>query len=211
MYLRSLGLLPQFSLFRALEQARIGLRAQPDVSDAFARIQAREVGALLGISAAEAEARIEAVVYTRWYRVFPHLRPFAGLQRCLDTFRARGLKLAVLSDFPIRHRLEELGLGPWDAAFSTEDTGYLKPNPQSFLLLAERLGLPPGDILYVGNSYRYDVAGAHRAGMPAAHLTRKPVPGTTAALEFRRYAELEAFVLRSLPDSGYNTSGRVPV
>ncbi len=212
MYLRSLGIiLPRLKLFKALEKARIGLRERPDVSDDFSRVQAREVGVLLGISAGEAEARIEAAVYTRWFRIFEHLKPYRGLAACLAAFRALGLKLGVLSDFPIRGRLEQLGLGPWDCAFSTEETGRLKPHPHSFLLLAERLGLPPGDILYVGNSYRYDVLGAHAAGMPVAHLTGRHVRRTVAALEFKRYAELEAFVLRSLPDSGYNTDGRVPV
>jgi putative hydrolase of the HAD superfamily len=198
-------------LFKALEKARIGLRERPDLSDDFLRVQAREVGKVLGIPADVAQKRIEAIVYTQWYRVFPRLKPYTGLTQCLETFRSRGLKLGVLSDFPIRGRLDDLKLGPWDCAFSTEDNGCLKPNPQSFLVLAERLGLPPGDILYVGNSYRYDVLGAHAAGMPVAHLTRRHVHGTVAALEFRRYAELEAFVLRSLPDSGYNEHGRVPV
>ena len=210
MYLRSLvSMLPHWRLFKALEKARIGLRKSPDLSADFHRVQGAAVGALLGIPAEEAQARIEAVVYTQWYGLFTSLRPYRGLAACLERFRGLGLKLGVLSDFPIRGRLDDLGLEQWDCAFSTEETGNLKPNPQPFLLLAERLGVSPGDVLYVGNSYRYDVLGAHAAGMPSAHLTRKRVPGSPAALEFRRYAELEDYVLRRAADSGYNSGGRV--
>jgi len=210
MYLRSVGLvLRHLRLFKAIEKARIQLRENPDLSEAFERVQGRAVGEILGISSEEAQARIEEVVYTRWYRVFTVLRPYKGVSECLESFRAQGLKLAALSDFPIRGRLDDLGLGPWDCAFSTEDTGCLKPNPQSFALLAERLKLPPGDILYVGNSHRYDVLGAVAAGMPAAHLTRRPVRGTQAVLEFQNYRQLGEYVLRRLADSGYNSGGRV--
>lgn len=212
MYLRSLGsVLPHWRLYKALETARIGLRETPDPSEDFYRAQGRAVGAILGLSAEEAQARIEDVVYTRWFRVFEHLRPYRGVAECLEDFRSRGLKLAALSDFPIRRRLEDLGLGPWDCAMSAEETGCLKPNPQSFLALTDRLGVAPHETLYVGNSYRYDVLGAVAAGLSAAHLTRRPVAGSPAVLQFRRYKELREYVLRVLADSSYNTSGRVTV
>jgi putative hydrolase of the HAD superfamily len=210
MYLRSLiSMFPHWRLFKALEKARISLRKTPDTSRDFHSVQGTAVGAILGISGEEARARIEEVVYTRWYDVFTSLRPYRGLAACLEKFRSLGLKLGVLSDFPIRRRLDDLGLGRWDCAFSTEETGHLKPNPRAFLLLSERLELPPSDILYVGNSYRYDVLGAHAAGMPCAHLTRKQIPGSPAVLEFKRYSELQAYVLPRVADSGYNSDGRV--
>jgi putative hydrolase of the HAD superfamily len=212
MYLRSLGsVLRHWRLYKALETARVGMRETPDQNEDFYLAQGRAVGAILGLSAEEAQARIEDVVYTRWFRVFTRLRPYRGLTGCLKDFRARGLKLAVLSDFPIRRRLDDLGLGPWDCAMSTEETGCLKPNPQSFLVLADRLGVAPHDMLYVGNSYRYDVLGAAAAGLSSAHLTRRPVAGSPAVLQFRHYAELREYVLRTLADSSYNTSGRVSV
>jgi len=213
MYLRSLGLaLTNARLLKTLERVRGKLRDKPDTGADFHHVQARLVAAELGVTPEHAYALIEARVYTRWYRIFRTLKPFPGLVRTVADFRAAGLKLAVLSDFPIRKRLEDMGLpGPWDCAFSSEETGYLKPHPQAFQVLANRLELPASDILYVGNSYTYDVLGAAAAGMPCAHLTRTPVPGGQAAFSFARYDQLRDFVLRTAGDPGYNgRTGRVP-
>lgn len=213
MYLRSLGLaLSNLRLLKTLETVRAELRHHPDTSDDFHRIQARLVAARLGLSPERAYALIEGRVYTRWYKIFRNLKPFPGLAETIADFRAAGLKTAVLSDFPIRHRLEHLGLsGPWDCAFSSEETGYLKPNPEAFRVLAEKLELLPQEILYVGNSYTYDVLGAVSAGMPCAHLTGRPRSESRASLSFTRYDQLRDYVFRCLENPEYDSeSGRVP-
>jgi putative hydrolase of the HAD superfamily len=214
MYLHSLPLaLSHLRLIRTLEAVRGELRRAPDATDDFHRVQARLVATHLGITPERAYALVEARVYTRWYRIFSKLRLFPDAASTIASFQAAGLKIAFLSDFPIRQRLTDLGLpGPWDAAFSSEETHYLKPHPRPFEVLAERLGLPPGDILYVGNSYRYDVLGGTSAGMPVAHLTRRPRPDSQAVLSFSRYESLKEFVFQSLASSGYDAkTGRVPV
>jgi len=213
MYLHSFGLaLTNVPLLKALEKAREELRRRPDTSTHLHHVQAQLVGARLGIPADRAYALIEARIYTRWYRIFRRLPVFPGLSDTIGAFRDAGLKIGVLSDFPIRRRLDDLGLaGPWDAALSSEDTGFLKPHPQSFLLLAEKLGVAPGEVLYVGNSYSYDVLGARAAGMPAAHLSRRRRPDSAAVLTFTDYRQLREFVFRRLADPGYNEPlGRVP-
>jgi putative hydrolase of the HAD superfamily len=189
MYLRSLGLaLTNARLLKTLERVRGQLRDHPDTGADFHHVQARLVASALGVTPEHAYALIEARVYTRWYRIFRTLKPFPGLVETVAAFRAAGLKLAVLSDFPIRKRLDDLGLaGPWDCAFSSEETGYLKPHPQAFQVLASRLG------------------------MPCAHLTRSPVPDSRAVFSFSRYGQLRDFVLRSQTDPEYNgQTGRVP-
>jgi putative hydrolase of the HAD superfamily len=212
MYLHSLGLaLTNLPLLRALEEARKELRDHPDTSVHLHHVQAQLVAHRLDMAPERAYALIEGRVYTRWYKIFSRLKVFPELKTTLEAFRARGLKLGVLSDFPIRGRLEGLGLaGPWDCAFSSEDTGYLKPHPQSFRLLADKLGLDPSEVLYVGNSYQYDVCGARSAGMAVAHLTRRPRLDSQADFSFSRYRDLRAFVFRCLDDPGYNgPAGRV--
>jgi putative hydrolase of the HAD superfamily len=42
------------------------------------------------------------------------------------------------------------------------------------------MGLPPEEILYVGNSFAYDVVGAKKAGMKAAWITRSFAAGRFA-------------------------------
>ncbi|TVR54914.1 MAG: HAD family hydrolase, partial [Spirochaetaceae bacterium] len=72
-----------------------------------------------------------------------------------------------------------------------------KPNPEPFVAAAECLGLSAEKILFVGNSYEYDVVGAHRAGMHAAHITSgKP---NTADFTFSRFSELGEWLESRLP------------
>jgi putative hydrolase of the HAD superfamily len=48
--------------------------------------------------------------------------------------------------------------------------GVAKPNPKIFDHALEPMGLRPDEVLYIGDTYRYDIVGANRAGMTAVHL-----------------------------------------
>jgi FMN phosphatase YigB (HAD superfamily) len=62
--------------------------------------------------------------------------------------------------------------------------------------LAHELGCAPEQILYVGNSTRYDVFGAQRAGMKTALFTNFFAAGKIRAdFTFRDYRQLRNFVL----------------
>jgi putative hydrolase of the HAD superfamily len=85
--------------------------------------------------------------------------------------------MGLMSDFPPELKLEYLGLtGYWDAVVCSECTGALKPHERPFMELASVLGLSPEQILYVGNSLRYDVAGASSAGMKTAWIKSPIAP-----------------------------------
>jgi putative hydrolase of the HAD superfamily len=76
--------------------------------------------------------------------------------------------------------LERLGL---ERALPTRclsaHTGHLKPEPEAFEVMRRRLGLFPGEIAMVGDSWRDDVSGALEAGWTAIWVNRagKPRPG----------------------------------
>lgn len=55
--------------------------------------------------------------------------------------------------------------------------GAPKPEPGIFLAACERLGLPPGQVLHVGDDPLCDVAGAQRAGLRSCWLTRPETTG----------------------------------
>src|SRR5207249_1694557 len=55
------------------------------------------------------------------------------------------------------------------------DTGILKPDPRAFHAAASALGLPPGQILMVGDNFRDDVLGAREAGMSSILIRRSGV------------------------------------
>ncbi len=81
-----------------------------------------------------------------------------------------------MSDFPILDRVENLlGIQDsfWDILYSSEDTGYLKPHKVPFLKIIEDLNLSSNNILYVGNSYEYDILGAKNVSMKAAFFFKK--------------------------------------
>ena len=187
--LRSLPLIgAHLGLFYAFGRARQALRRERPGA-ALRRRQAELVARSLGIDEGEAARRIEQVVYGQWPRCFGRLRPYAGVQETLAGLRRQGLRLGVVSDSPFtREKLTALSLRTgWDAIVSADEAGALKPNPEPFLRVAELLDVAPGEVLFVGNSYRRDVIGAHRAGMRAAHFTRRPVRAGVAAVSFPHY------------------------
>ena len=186
---RSLALIAgNLRLFYAFGKARQALRRELP-GPALRQRQAELVARSLGVDAAEAARRIEQVVYRQWPRCFGRLRPYDGVAETLAALRRMGLRLGVVSDSPFtREKLAALGLHRgWNAVVSADEAGALKPNPEPFLLIARLLDVAPGEVLFVGNSYRRDVIGAHRAGMRAAHFTRRPVRAGVADVSFAHY------------------------
>jgi putative hydrolase of the HAD superfamily len=109
---------------------------------------------------------------------------------------SHGYALGVLSDFPVGDKLAHLNLPQiWNCVISSEETGYLKPQPEPFLFLASSLGTTPDRVLYVGNNYTYDILGASKVGMKTAHLARDADIDTVADIVFNDYRTLEHLLL----------------
>jgi putative hydrolase of the HAD superfamily len=127
--------------------------------------------------------------------VLDRVPTYAGVRDLLTWLRDQGIRTAAMSDFPVSRKLDRIGLsGLWDAAFSSEETGYLKPNPEPFRRLLDELATEPQHLLYVGNSYRYDIEGARALGIRTAHLGGKPQKPRNADVAFRRFSELRAWL-----------------
>ncbi|MDR3193453.1 MAG: HAD family hydrolase [Treponema sp.] len=159
--------------------------------------QARLMAPLLKAGPEAVREKTERLIYRGWEPVFKRIAPFPGVRETLDALRGGGCKLGLLSDFPPEKKLEYLGLGGlWDTVLCSELTGILKPATLPFLELARRLGCAPERILYVGNSRRYDIGGAKRAGMGAALISwpfKRSCPD--ADFVFSDYRKLAQFVL----------------
>jgi putative hydrolase of the HAD superfamily len=101
----------------------------------------------------------------RRLRLYPHVRSV------LDALRSR-YPLAVVTDGQSAWapaELNRVGLrGYFDPLIVSGDFGYRKPDARLFLGAADRLGVAPGQILYVGNDMYRDIFGARRAGMKTA-------------------------------------------
>jgi putative hydrolase of the HAD superfamily len=141
----------------------------------FHEAQARLLSRSMNIGPEKAAYLIDHHLYGVWERSFRRLRPLPGVRDTLLALKRRGLPLASLSDFPVQRKLDYLGLEDlMDVAFCSEDTGHLKPHPAPFNRLVHDLGVPAEGILYVGNSYRYDIIGAAEAGLKTAYFTSRP-------------------------------------
>jgi putative hydrolase of the HAD superfamily len=109
----------------------------------------------------------------------------------LDALRARGLRLAILSNTPwgspaepwreevARHGLTERV----DTVLFCRDVGWRKPATAPFALMLERLGVGADECLFVGDEPRWDLGGAEAAGLPAVLIDRTgATPGAAADL-----------------------------
>ena len=88
-----------------------------------------------------------------------------GVSSALRAFRARFESQVVLSDFEPTHKLASLGLlDCFDAIYSGERLGYLKPSPEPFRRILRDLDLQPESLLHIGDRPETDGAGAAAAG-----------------------------------------------
>ncbi|MDR1252431.1 MAG: HAD family hydrolase [Treponema sp.] len=174
-------ILSDWPLLLAFGKARTIIRAEqapaqgrpPSIlpSDFYA-YQAALIARMLKVPPELIREKTERLIYRGWESHFTKIRLFPHVAETLAAFRQAGLKLGMLSDFPPETKLTCLGIGDyWDTALCSERFGALKPDRRPFEALAAALNLPPERILYVGNSRRYDVTGAKRAGMRAALVT----------------------------------------
>jgi FMN hydrolase / 5-amino-6-(5-phospho-D-ribitylamino)uracil phosphatase len=81
--------------------------------------------------------------------------------------------------------LGRIGLaGYFVGSLSAREFGQGKPHAAFFHAACQRLGLPPAQVLHVGDDWALDIEGAWAAGQPAAWIHRQgtaaPPPGATA-------------------------------
>ncbi len=97
--------------------------------------------------------------------------PMPGALEAVAGLRARGLELAVVSnwDIGLAEHLDRIGAASYFSAIVTSaEAGAAKPDPSVFRLALERLGVEPGRALHVGDEPA-DEEGARAAGMGFAH------------------------------------------
>jgi len=94
--------------------------------------------------------------------------PWDGVVDLLDLFEAQGLRQVVVSDYEAGYKLEALGLADrFEARFSGEELGHLKPSPELFAAVVRRLGVAPSRVLHLGDRPETDGLAATRAGCRA--------------------------------------------
>ncbi|MBN1437401.1 MAG: HAD family hydrolase [Sedimentisphaerales bacterium] len=107
----------------------------------------------------------------------PCLRLDDGVRELLERLRGR-YKLGLISDGYMpgqRLKVEALGLeGFFDRIIYTEELGraYWKPATRAFELMAEALGVEPGECVYVADNPAKDFAGPNGLGWQTVQVKR---------------------------------------
>jgi putative hydrolase of the HAD superfamily len=82
----------------------------------------------------------------------------------------RGLRCGIVSS-AVHHpflewTLERFGLtAAFASVVTSASSGYYKSRPEIYQTALRALGVAPGEAVHVGDSYRFDVQGARRAGL----------------------------------------------
>ncbi len=105
-----------------------------------------------------------------WLSTFPRLAaPMPGLNVLLETLRARGVRLGVVTNGRGRAqhpKLDVLGIRSFlEVILVSEDMGVKKPDRRIFELALEQLRLSPHEVWMVGDHPVNDTLGARAAGL----------------------------------------------
>lgn len=104
----------------------------------------------------------------------PYLKLLDGLPELLEKAKEHGIKMAIGSAaimFNIDFVVDELDIRSYfDALISADEVKVSKPDPETFLVCAEKLGVDPADCLVFEDSPK-GVEAAARAGMDCAVIT----------------------------------------
>lgn len=135
----------------------------------FYEYQARLLAEELFCPRDAAKKKIKDIVYDGLKDYFKKIKPFKNTENTFKALKEKGYKVALLSDFPPEQKGDVWGLASYcDLIIGSEEIGALKPSKYPFGVLSMKLGIPMEQILYVGNSIKYDLFGAKNAGMKTA-------------------------------------------
>jgi len=101
------------------------------------------------------------------------LVPIDGVLDLLDELRARGLRLGLISNCSseVAELWDESAFaGRFDAVVLSASEGVCKPDARIYELALGRLGVEPGDAVFVGDGDAGELPGAEAVGMRAVQL-----------------------------------------
>jgi HAD superfamily hydrolase (TIGR01509 family) len=154
-YLTELGAQPDARTFHDLSAGK----TNPEILRQFLGPQLTDAD--VAVYSQEKELR-----YRRLYHQV--MQPIPGLAGFLESARQLGLPMALATsagreniDFVLRRLALE---NTFQAVVSAEDVTRGKPDPQAFMLAAQRLGIEPARCLVLEDSVK-GIQAAHRAGM----------------------------------------------
>jgi putative hydrolase of the HAD superfamily len=126
-----------------------------------------------GIADNDLESLVDHAVSRSREREFSAI---SGTIETLRTIRNAGIRTAVCSNWgwDLTEAVDACGLtGLFEVIVSSAQAGYRKPHGAIFNTVLERLGLEAGAVLFVGDTWSADIAGALSAGLWAAQIVHE--------------------------------------
>jgi len=138
----------------------------------------------LGDGAAEEQIERSLEFFLAYYRrhMLDNTRPYPGAREALNRMRQAGLKLAVLTNKPVRFSrdlIRGLGLDQFSCVYGGNSFESKKPDPEGLRAVLSELEAQPEATLVVGDS-GVDVQTARNAGAWACGVTYGFQPETFA-------------------------------
>ena len=115
----------------------------------------------------------------------------------LQCLQARGVPLGIVSNYGthLLDLLPQLNIFHFfDFVIVSAIVGVAKPHPRIFEIAIEEAGVPPSQILYVGDNVVDDIEAASQVGIDAALINRPGREPSAASLMIDSLLEIEAFV-----------------
>ena len=171
----------------------------------------------LGDHLTRAETRLMSEeLEARFREVFrPHAKPLPGLRSLIDECVSAGIPLGVASSAMRKNVdfvLEALGIAPFlQTVISGDEISRAKPDPEIYLLAAQRLSVDPSSAVAFEDSF-VGIEAVHRAGMKCVGIASSFSveclrAQTQAHCVIRSFEETSLEVLRGLFDADSPLTG----
>jgi len=136
----------------------------------------------LDYAAAQFGVQLDAATRAGLIDAWSQLPPFPDVPPALEKLRARGAKLAILSNGTpqaLARTVEAARLGDYfDAVLSVDAVKTYKPRPEVYHLAVERFGVTRAEIGFV-SSNGWDATGAAEFGFDVTWCNRNRLPAET--------------------------------
>ena len=149
--------------YRALRQEIVTSGEERDALDC-------ALATLTAIEVALPESAVAATIDELMREAAAGAEPIPGVVAAIGALRQRGLRLGVVSS-AVHHpfldwTLERFGIAAaFDSVITSASSGFYKSRPEIYQLALRELGVAADETVHVGDSYRFDVQGARRAGL----------------------------------------------
>ena len=127
-------------------------------------------------------------------------RPLPGVVAALESLRAAGLKLVVVSNSEgtLTALLERMDFARhFEAIVDSWVVGVTKPNPGIFQAALEKVDVGPADAVMVGDSLKADIAGADAAGIRSALIDPEDLYREAPVPRFATFPDFAEALLRA--------------